>query len=464
MKKSVQIVRYLAGFLLAMTAIMVATGVVSAMEITDLLGITGVNSFAMAMAVSGGSANPTNKTVKSLEDDDGSLRHFFENEVSKEITKMRPSATPLDTLLRSTNKVVPIRSWETEWYAVDVRATQDTISEEKGAGTYATTPTPHEIKPTNMHMWSVDDNIRVHGVDAKDDKALILHVVRKTSDSLYVIPVNPIANYNVPLIPDEAELTRIGNAKAEIDAQTTPYAIFPSKFNNYCQIHMAQVEESVFAKLHKKEVKHDIYDYQIQSIFDMKRAMEFTSLWGAPAKIYDPEGDEWKYLSGGITHFLTKELTWDSGGFNNAKFMDWGRDTFVGNSGGEKRFMFCGSGLIQALGGSDLFQKQMDSKNTEIVFGVTFSRIETPFGVYMVKHHQLFDDVYMPNHGIVLDINNIEKHTFKPMETRELEFIKSGQKNANAYVIDETFCLATRYPDTHALITYAGTATTTTSA
>lgn len=59
--------------------------------------------------------------------------------------------------------------------------------------------------------------------------------------------------------------------------------------------------------------------------------------------------------------------------------------------------------------------------------------------------------------GIVLDMNNIEKHVLKAMQTRTLDLIKSGQRMANAYVVDEAFCLVLRYPETHALIGKVGT-------
>jgi hypothetical protein len=321
-----------------------------------------------------------------------------------------------------------------------------------------------------IHMWSVDDQIRVNGISGAGNSVvnspLVLHVVGKdaSSDTLKVIPVNSGAGtitngvyYGMPLIAADSTITRIGNAKAEKDAQSAPYAIFPYKESNYAQIHMAQVEESVYQRMHKKEVEWNMDDWRLAAIYDMKRSMEFTSLFGAKKKLYDTIGDEWKYLSGGLSTFINKEVTYEYTGsgatLSNEIFLGWAKDIFVGNSGSEKRFMFVGSDLMEYLGSVGTITKQIEAKQVEVVYGINFNRIETPFGVLLIKHHQLLDDVAWGKNGLVLDLNNVERHVFKPMETRELEFIKSGQKMAKGYVIDEAFCLALRYPDTHCIIT-----------
>ena len=100
----------------------------------------------------------------------------------------------------------------------------------------------------------------------------------------------------------------------------------------------------------------------------------------------------------------------------------------------------------------DTVLKQIEAKSTEVVYGIRFNKIETNHGVLLFKRHPLLALAGWSERGIVLDLNYIEKHTFKPMATRKLSLKESGQRNVDAVVIEETTGLILRYPDTHAII------------
>ena len=93
-------------------------------------------------------------------------------------------------------------------------------------------------------------------------------------------------------------------------------------------------------------------------------------------------------------------------------------------------------------------QKQIDAKSTFVKWGLTFKEIETNFGSLLIFHHKLLNQMGWSKRGIVLDINNVEKHVFKPMQANKLDLKGSGQSNVNATMIDEASCLVLRYPDT----------------
>ena len=244
----------------------------------------------------------------------------------------------------------------------------------------------------------------------------------------------------------------IGPAKAEKDAQTTPYGILPDKSWNYSQIFMEQVEQSVYEALHKKEVEWGLKDFKAQSIFDLRESMEFTTLFGYRNKIFDPDDADYKYMTGGVTRYIDTELEYTLNSITDKNFVSWTKTMFTGNSGSDTRYFFVGSGLNQQLHSVGTITKQLEAKSTEVKYGITFSKIETNFGVFYIKHHPLLDRAGWTNNGLILDLNNIEKFVFKPMEVRELELKKSGQRNVDAFVIDEAFGLALRYPDTHAIV------------
>jgi len=461
-QSSKSILKIFASFFVA--AVVLAAGLAA----VELLAIAGSGGAMIAFAAAAGA--PAGKTVtKGQEDADGTVTtteqreksEILENTVSQRITEMRPSATPLDTIIRQNSIVVPVKSWETEFFAVDMRGITDTLTAELD-------PIPDDdetavdLTVTNVHIWSVDDVLKVTAVAGSDGHELVANVVDTNpgDKKIKVVFLNPKEHPtegDPPKLEDGAKITRIGNAKGEKDAQTDPYAIFPALSSNFCQIHMAQVEEGVYAKLHQKKVKWDIEDYKLQALYDLRRNMELTSLFGYKTRIYDGTGKKEKWFSGGVTRYINKVLDYpDTGVIEKDLFVDWTKAIFTGNSGADRRFLFAGDDLIASLNKIDIVQKQIEAKGTEVVFGITFQKVETNFGQLLVKHHPLLSFAGWGEAGIVLDMNNIEKHVLKPMQTRTLELIKSGQRLANAYVVDEAFCLVPRYPDTHALIGKTG--------
>jgi hypothetical protein len=380
-------------------------------------------------------------------------------EISKKITEMKPAATPLDTILRNIGLTVDVGAWKTEWYSSDVRGISTTVAvsfDTSASGTVDSTGDINTITVTDIHIFAVDDNVLVQGIDGGDGKELVLHIVAKNTGpkTISVIAVNGLGVDEdlVPDIPQTTTIIRIGNAKNENDAQTTPYTTFPSKTYNFCQIHMAQVEEGAYLALHNKEVNWDITDYRLQALYDMRRSFELTSLFGARGYKYDPEGEDWKYFSGGIYRYADNALEYTSGAMTEKRFNEWARDVFTGNSGSDTRVLFAGKDLMTDMMSVSSVVKQIEAKGTEVKFGIKFNMIETSFGTLAVKHHNLFNDVGWAAKGMVLDVNNIERHVFKSMASTKIDLKGSGQKNADAYKIDETFCIATRYPATHFII------------
>lgn len=379
--------------------------------------------------------------------------------ISQKITEMKPSATPLDTILRNINNTQKVGSWKSEWYSSDVRGISTTVAssfDTSASGTVDSSGAMHTITVTDIHIFSVDDNVLVQGITGGDGKDLVVHIVAKTTSpkTITVIAVNGTGNDedDIPDIPSGTTIIRIGNSKNENDAQTTPYTTFPTKTYNYCQIHMAQIEEGAYLAIHNKEVNWGANDYRMQALYDMRRSFELTSLFGARGYKYDPEGEDWKYFSGGMYRYADGSIEYTSGALDDKSFNAWARDIFDDNAGSDSRILFAGKDLMTEMASVSSVQKQIEAKGTEMKFGVKFNVIETNFGTLNVKHHSLFNRVGWAGKGMVLDVNNIERHVFKEMSTTKIDLKGSGQKNADAWKIDEAFCVATRYPATHFII------------
>jgi hypothetical protein len=434
----------------------VAVGVLALFGVVapDVLGATFMFAAPAGVVLEGSTPTTTVANAKSSD--------LLLNKISQSITKMKPASTPLDTLLRTVVKNVPAKSWRYDYYAVDMRGIEDTIKnafDTSASGSYEGSGV-HTLSVSNVHIWSQDDNGMLQGVLGSDGQAIVFNVIDKNAanGTISVLPLNGlgVAVNELPDLDPGTKLTRMGNTKSELDAQTDPYSIFPDKAYNFNQIHMAQVEESVYLEMHEKEVAYGMADFKYASLYDMRRGCELDSLFGVRKQYTDPGDQEEKYNSGGITRYITQTLTYTSGVTAQAKWKqywnNWTKTIFTDNAGSDTRYFFVGKDLLENMANIDSFQKQIDAKSVEVVHGINFSKIETPFGILLIKLHNLFAPAGWGAKGLILDIANLEKFTFKPMATEKLDLRSSGIRNANAFKIDEAFGVALRYPQTHAIV------------
>lgn len=431
---------------------------VSIMAIISIMApVLGIGILGLTLAAGAGAAEVTQGTVTTQNTKEKSA-DLLQDTVSKRITQMKPSLYPIDTILRQTKKSVKATSWRYKFYAVDSRAVRDTVNEVAPVtvpaidGGSVIENTPADVKVTNSHVWQVDDNVLFLGVNGSDGKPLVGNIVKKTNATSTITVMFPNRAADSFDIPADGKLVRIGNSKSELDAQTTSYAVQPQPDFNYNQIHMAQVEEGVYKKLHDQEVEWGLADYKAAALYDMRRSMELTSLIGARAVMIDPEDEDQKYFSGGIMRYLSNYIDVPTAGITNSWFVDTTERIFSDNAGADTRFLFAGNKLISDLSKVPDIKKQIDAKSVEVVYGVTFSKIETIFGVLLIKHHKLLTEIGQYATGVVLDMNNIERAVYKPLEGRKLMLKESGQRLSDAHVIDEAFCTVPLYPDTHAIL------------
>jgi hypothetical protein len=425
-----------------------------------MMGAAGV-TMAVGAAVTGSTDGTGTVTTNKVNANAADLDMEY---VSKLVTEMRPAATPLDTIMRQIRKATPIKSWKTEYYAVDSRPLYDTV---KTAYTKADDGhTSIDLAVNNISTFTADENVMIKGITGVDSKDLVCFVISKdvSAGTIKLQPLNGTAGSEttegsmiIPAsIPVGTRIVRVGPCKDELAAQTSPYAILPAKSYNYVQRFMAQVEESIFQRDHAKEVDWSFTDYEAQNILDMKNTMEMAYLFGVRAQFTDLVNSKERYATGGTTRFISKAIEYGLGGtdrtIDNAWFVDATKSIFSGNSGSEVRYLFGGNGLMANLMKVDTVIKQIQGKQTMVKYGLTFKEIETNFGLLRFFHHPGLDQAGWDDNGIVLDLAFIEKHTWKPLSTTTLDLKKSGQRNADAVVIEETSGIVTRYPDTHAII------------
>jgi hypothetical protein len=396
------------------------------------------------------------------------VANLLRPEISKKITLMNPSRTLLNTVL---NMITPVKagSFEYKFYAVENRPFQDAVN---GAYT-GVSATSASIVVDNIGMWTINDTILVNGTtDGTDGHELVLYVYDKDidADTLKVQAVNT-TSYYVPNIANNAVLTRMGQGKYQLDAQTETFQMLPAETVQYMQIFMAQIEEGEYAGKYNKEVDYGYLDYAKQVIYDFKATQELSLLFGAKAKITDKKTGKEKWLTGGAVRSITNHLEYGAGSTDRTMTLDnitdWMKSNFAGNAGSQTKLVFCGSGFMANM--MKLRTYTVTDESTAVTttvdavlrhltgdektnFGVQLQPIKSTFGTWYLHYAALLDEAGWADNAIVLDPAHIEKAVFQPMRKRPIDLVGSGQSLAKAEVLEEICSIVVRYPDTHATI------------
>jgi hypothetical protein len=376
---------------------------------------------------------------------------YVDEDLNKQIVKVRPQDTPIDTFTREIANNEPCKSWEAGGWEIGTREVRDTMKATYTAGT----STANELQVDNPDMWKPGDTFIVHTYSSSADQGPMLDgsgnpvqcLIKSISgDKLTVQRVGTLSA-TVPTIAEDYILQRLSPAVSELEASVEGFAVQPSDRKYYNQTHMTQVEESVIHSLLKKKVAMDFGVYKEQTIWDFKRGMELCNLFGVGGLSKNAKG-ELVHLSTGLwwqmNHQSTVAYT-DDNGRHAMTDQEWnaiGKDIFEGNNGADRRLLFAGNELLEQLANAKSYSKQLEAKNTEIVLGLRVYKIETPFGELLVKPMGSLFQGYFSKCGMVIDPNFVKKFIMEPLQTTNLDLNKTGQRRVdNAVRIHETYSL-----------------------
>lgn len=396
----------------------------------------------------GPGVNVNGQTVE-VEDPNAEGKEYLDEVLRREIVKIRPSDTPLDTLTRELNNTESVNGIEVGGWEIGTRAIDDKVTAKNTAGAIS------NIAVDNVDMWLPGDTLQVPTMTGADGKPLTLFIIDRGSDgsSISVRAINGNSG-QVPEIAAQATLLRLGTAASEKQAQTEIFVMNPSTRKNFCQIHMAQVEESVIHGLHKKKVDMDFGTYKEQTLWDMKRSMELSNLWGVKGKTTTKKG-ELVYTSDGLWNQLDQEYQYNPAGLTDAEWVKLTRKIFEGNNGADRRLLLAGPSLMEAIATVSSYNKQMEAKSVDIVHGIRVQRIETNFGELLLKPMgELFRGERV-GYGMVLDMAHIVKKVFEPLQTQSLNLDHTGQRRVKAQRIIENYCLFAENLPAHCKLTPA---------
>lgn len=375
------------------------------------------------------------------------------SDIDSRITKVKPMATPIDQITRHFG-ARKAASMDVAYYSVECKPGCDTLEAATEAKTFASNrPLIFTISPAHPAYFEATETILLPEVTMADGNGLVLYVTAKSSDQtqLSVIPVNPDeadGKRSVPALPEGTKLVRMGRAASELDVQTAQFEAVPTKSGNYCQIFKMQVEQSTFQKMADKEVNWTFSDQEEVAVADMRMGMERSFLFGVKALVSDQSNHREIRLTGGIWNQAGSQCAYDPTKMTEATLIDICSRAFEASSGSGKKFIFAGTGFVDAVSRIDTTKVRVGGE-TLTRFGLQFHEIVSNYGSLFLIYSPIFDMCGHRDDALVVDPDLVTKYCHIPFRTDTLDLRTAGIRNTDAVVITEASCVVLRQPGAH---------------
>ncbi|HAS58507.1 MAG: hypothetical protein CL554_08080 [Algoriphagus sp.] len=424
----------------------------SAEALIALVGNEGGVGTVMAATTTTLAVN-TRETVDGARPRSATDPGHIQDDVSRFVTMIKPDDFTLDTLLRDMESSEKATDLIVNFEEVEFRGREDVTTAALAAPTGTTDADKfRDLAVGNSDLWVKGETVYIPGV-LISGKPLQLRVEKVNSNNTIQVTGINTADNVVPAIADATTIYRGATSYGELRAKAENKTLIPGNRFNYCQRHLAQVEEGYIRSMLETKSGFNIQDQNFIRMYDFRTEMEWASIFGTKNKTWSKEENEFVYTQEGVYHQLTKQLDWTAAaGITNNTWIDWTKQIFADNSGAEDRVALVGKELMATILKIDSVQKQQSEERVELVPGMKIMRVETSFGILYLKHHKLFDTVGHANDGMVVDMTNIKRRPFLALNQRKLGLREAGISNVNATLIEEIFCLETRYLDAHARI------------
>jgi hypothetical protein len=217
---------------------------------------------------------------------------------------------------------------------------------------------------------------------------------------------------------------------------------------------MFQISESNYAKMADKELKWDLSEIEEEALFDYRRRMEASMLFGHMAKMYDPAKKKTIYTTGGIVDQIKRTYTLNSAAQDGSKeVVDMTKFIFMGNSGAKERFAFAGSEAVARISKMNGVVKQQDAVKTEVIMGITWSKMVSNFGTINLAHHEILDEYGFSDKLIVIDPQFLRKYQIENLSKTNYNGRELAIVNGDIVVFNESAGVAVLNPNAHCIVT-----------
>lgn len=455
MKKIFRISFAVASFAVLACAALSACGLVGEgtwmYSLCNTLGIGGGVALAMAAGVT-----PSNETIVKdgveVGDISTSKPSYLADDFDKRLIKIRPTDFPIDTITREVGNTLPAKQMKVNGFEIGNRDHIDEVQEAVNQGSASAAVTIQVGKPG---MWLPGDTLILGEGDILDDenKPIQLLVTELGGDGTSIkaklASDNATLAKKVPAIEAHTKIVRTSSAVTERQAQIDPWNSLPGDYENYCQIHMAQVEETVIHALVDKNTDYNFNAMRDQRLYDFKMSMERANILGKKGVTYD-KNNKPVYTSDGLFAQIDQAISWDkSASMSDATFVSFGRQVFENNNGSDERVFIAGNGVLEYLASNAQYQKQLAARQPEYVFGIKFNRITTPFGDLLIKPMGSLFTGGWADMGLVVDPQYLVRRPLEKLQATNLNLNETGQARVNAVRILETYCLMVQNKPVH---------------
>ena len=482
----------LLGFLMLCMCVVLGVGDMSgAIMSADAITINTNNESHPAKDIATGGAavpSPNNAggTVAFTEEKGGAFstwdyRHWspdlIKDPVERTVIQIRPYANVLDTILSYVGSE-KINNLEYEYWQIASRDLEYTVglteqywdaNKEKPYG-YLYLVGNDQVNPT--------DNILIEGNGDGDELVLYVAAVQNTTAT-----INGVANtacqkltvttdadqavegtsgnvgkYSIPSVAYGTKAYLLGRSADELDTTSPAIEYVPTKKKGYAQIFKTEITLSNYAKMADKDVKWDMSEIEEEAMFDYRRTKEKSFLFGRMGKVYDNVKRRWIYRCDGIFRNVLKA---QGGAYTvycgqttqvnaNNVITDMMKEVFVGNNGAKERFMLAGSDAVARLTKlMGVANKQQGALETEVIMGITWSKIVSPFGTLNLVSHPIFDETPYKEYALVIDPQFLKKKEVLALDRQEVDGKEHLIVNGDIVIFTETAGVAVYNPKAH---------------
>ena len=387
---------------------------------------------------------------------------LIKDDVDQNIVQIRPYANQLDTILRYVG-TKSISTFEFEYYSISSRNVSDKVSEFKPNVNAVEKGCTGTLKVGNYGNFDKTDTIYVPTKEGADGKPLVLYVYGKNDESQSLLvtcgekQVESVSGgFQIPAIDAATEVYAMGRAALETDVLSPAVEFLPDKTKGYCQRFMFQISISNYSKMADKEIKWDLNEIEEEALFDYRRRMEASFLFGRMDKIYHPIDKKYIYTTGGIVSQITRETTLNSAAEDgNKEIVELAKYVFMGNSGAKERFAFGGSEAIARISKMNGLVKQQEAVKTEVIMGITWSKMVTNFGTINIAHHEILNEYGFSDKMIIIDPQFIRKYQIENLSKQNYNGRELAIVNGDIVVFNESAGVAVLNPNAHCIVKVA---------